>query len=284
MALDRSGRMTRRGAARARPVALAIVPRPPADRAARRCAIAVIGLAALVIAFAADLPDARRHRLVGTRSRTARSGPAWASTPRRSAASCCWAPAACARSRGPAFDIPSLRALSGARWDVPCSTIRPPGRSGMSSATCRHRLQCGPAPVGARRAAGIGSGSLAAASCLLVAAARSAAHAVAARGRGRRPAPTRTEPSREPAGHGRAPERPAGGRLPAVVREGLVRLRHAVDVVLALERAALLGLASSSSLARRWAIVFSRRWRANSTSQRTASVRARRAGTSTGTW
>jgi small subunit ribosomal protein S7 len=28
----------------------------------------------------------------------------------------------------------------------------------------------------------------------------------------------------------------------------------------------------------------SRRWRANSTSQRTASVRARRAGTSTGTW
>src|SRR3954465_4962260 len=42
--------------------------------------------------------------------------------------------------------------------------------------------------------------------------------------------------------------------------------------------------ASSSSLASRWAIVFSRRWRANSTSQRTASVRARRCGTSTGTW
>jgi small subunit ribosomal protein S7 len=30
--------------------------------------------------------------------------------------------------------------------------------------------------------------------------------------------------------------------------------------------------------------VRSRRWRANSTSQRTASVRARRGGTSTGTW
>src|SRR3954466_9135223 len=41
--------------------------------------------------------------------------------------------------------------------------------------------------------------------------------------------------------------------------------------------------ASSSSLARRWAIVFSRRWRENSMSQRTASVRARRAGASTGT-
>src|ERR687884_359328 len=42
--------------------------------------------------------------------------------------------------------------------------------------------------------------------------------------------------------------------------------------------------ASISSLARRCAIVFSRRLRANSTSQRTASVRARRAGTSTGPW
>src|SRR5918994_1261457 len=42
--------------------------------------------------------------------------------------------------------------------------------------------------------------------------------------------------------------------------------------------------ASSSSLASRCAIDFSRRLRANSTSQRTASVRARRAGTSTGTW
>src|SRR5215212_257425 len=42
--------------------------------------------------------------------------------------------------------------------------------------------------------------------------------------------------------------------------------------------------ASSSSLARRCDIVFSRRWRANSTSQRTARVRARDPGTSTGTW
>ena len=42
--------------------------------------------------------------------------------------------------------------------------------------------------------------------------------------------------------------------------------------------------AKRSSLARRWAIVFSRRARANSISQRTASVRARGPGTSTGTW
>ena len=73
-------------------------------------------------------------------------------------------------------------------------------------------------------------------------------------------------------------------RLPAIVREGLVGLRHAVMSSLRLNAPPCWLWASSSSLARRWAIVFSRRWRANSTSQRTASVRARRAGTSTGTW
>ena len=69
---------------------------------------------------------------------------------------------------------------------------------------------------------------------------------------------------------------PIASLLPAVVGEGLVRLRHAVDVVLALVReTGLLGRASISSPASRSDIDFSRRLRANSTSQRTASVRAR---------
>ena len=72
--------------------------------------------------------------------------------------------------------------------------------------------------------------------------------------------------------------------LPAVVGEGLVGLGHAVDVVLALPGAALLESESRISLASRSAIDFSRRLRAKPTSQRTASVRARRGGTSTGTW
>src|SRR4051794_41614647 len=42
--------------------------------------------------------------------------------------------------------------------------------------------------------------------------------------------------------------------------------------------------ASESSPASRSAIDFSRRWRAKPTSQRTARVRARRGGTSTGAW
>ena len=59
---------------------------------------------------------------------------------------------------------------------------------------------------------------------------------------------------------------------PPVVRERLVRLGHLLQVVLALDGRPIPLLASSSSLPRRSAIVFSRRCRAYPTIQRTASV------------
>ena len=94
----------------------------------------------------------------------------------------------------------------------------------------------------------------------------------------------RLEPARRA---GRAPASAASGRrgLPAVVGEGLVGLRHAVDVVLALPGAALLLRSSRGS-----------RWRgARPSTSRGGCGRSRRAsgrrgcgrgaaGTSTGTW
>ncbi len=90
---------------------------------------------------------------------------------------------------------------------------------------------------------------------------------------GHRPGPPRAHPPRL--------VREAG--LPAVVRERLVRLGHAVDVVLPLPGVALLlrGVHDLVGEALGHRLLAAP---ANSTSQRTARVRARRAGTSTGTW